>query len=104
MSTTPESTDPAGQPAPAVPKGLGLNELSEDEFKALILQGGTITIGEINIALGIATVDAKSLSDLGITTRTERRAVHMPAAGWPVLRMRLAERILKTPAPIKNKA
>lgn len=78
-------------PAPAViPQGLGLTELSDDEFKLLITQGGTVTIGQINQLLGIVTVDASTLATLGITTRQERRAVHMASAGFRALCTKLA--------------
>ncbi len=88
-------TDPA---APAIPTGLGLNELSEDEFLQLISQGGTITLGQLNARLKVIKVDASSLASLGVTIRRERGAVHMAAAGFRQLCDKLLEHVtgLKT--------
>ncbi|WEE79423.1 hypothetical protein LZ683_08715 [Comamonas testosteroni] len=82
---------PAVQPAPEVPKGLGLNELSEDEFKLLISQGGTYAIGQINDLLELATIDAAKLATMGITMRKEQRSVHIASAAFHRLCTKLAD-------------
>ena len=84
-----EVSEPVQLPLP-IPPGLGLNELSEDEFKQLISIGGTITIGQINARLGILKVEASTLTAMGITTRRDRSSVHMASAGFSTLCDRLA--------------
>lgn len=89
-SSTPAPSTPSD---PAIPTGLGLNDLSEDEFKLLISTGGTITIGQLNAQLKLIKVDAASLTALGITIRKDRGAVHMAAAGFRTLCDKLLEHV-----------
>lgn len=92
---TSSTTDPQTQAAPAtsIPTGLGLNDLSKEEFELLIKNGGTITIGELNSRLKVFKVDASSLKALGITVRHNRGAVHMAAAGFRALCDKLLEHV-----------
>ena len=92
MTTINETSEPV-QLALAIPPGLGLNELSEEEFKLLISQGGTLTIGQINARLNLIKVDANTLTAMGIVTRRDRVAVHMASAGFSKLCDRLAAHI-----------
>lgn len=94
MTSSPPAPLPQKDPAaPVIPTGLGLNDLSEDEFMLLISQGGTITIGQLNARLKLIKVDATSLAALGITLRRERGAVHMAAAGFRQLCDKLQEHV-----------
>lgn len=96
--STPAPLDPTDPAAPAIPTGLGLNELSEAEFQLLISQGQTLTIGQLNMRLHPIKVDAASLIALGITTRQHRRAVHMAAAGF----RSLCDKLLTHMTDLKN--
>lgn len=102
-NTTSESPASAGPPALVVPLGLGLAELSEEEFKLLVSQGGTLTLGQVNEFLGVVTVDTANLAQLGITTRTERRAVHIASAAARILCLKLSAHFTTLAAGHENK-
>lgn len=59
--------------------------MSEDDFKALVSNGGTLTIGEINARLKLMTIDAAKVAEHGITTRKHRGAVHIQASDFVLL-------------------
>lgn len=96
IKTEAEIAKPTPTAAPAAPPAprLGLTELSDDEFKLLISNGGTLTIGQINTRLKCKAMDADLLKTLGMTTRKERGAVHMEEAEFQELCNRFSAHIL----------
>lgn len=89
MNTT---TTPS-EPTP-VSASKGLDSLSEDEFKLLISNGGTLTIGQINTRLAGPAINASVLEKLGIGFRRDRGAVHIDANEFQPLCRRLSAHIL----------
>ncbi len=72
----------------------GLHSLSDDEFKLLITNGGTMKVEQINARLQGPYVGVALIQSLGIAIRQDRRAHHIDAHDFQQLAIRLAAHVL----------